>query len=100
MTLTTQSSAGESWQVLGPECGSPRAPRPGEEQWVNYQSWNNLTRCHISSDCPDNGLDQSKWEYMGFGIWENKDGEENEGQELAAKHSLARDIQVGVSLAF
>ena len=48
----------------------------------------------MASDCPDNGLDQSKWEYMGFGIWENKDGEEGEGQE-GAKTSLARDIQVG-----
>ena len=37
---------------------------------------------------------------MGFGIWENKDGEESEGQEVAAKHSLARDIQVGISLVY
>jgi hypothetical protein len=41
-------------------------------------------------DGPDSGLDQSKWEYMGFGIWENREGEEGEGGP--AQHSLARDI--------
>ena len=32
---------------------------------------------------PDNGLEHGKWEYMGFGIWESKDGEE--GEQVASK---------------
>lgn len=78
-----------------PPVRSKVSPGKFSGQSVDHHELHALERSN--GDCPDNGLDQSKWEYMGFGIWENKDGEETEGQELAAKHSLARDIQVQTS---
>lgn len=39
----------------------------------------------------ENGLDQSKWEYMGFGIWENR---EEEGEPVPSPRQGVRDLQV------
>ena len=45
-----------------------------------------------NGDGPDNGLEHGKWEYMGFGIWENKDGEENDG--VGGHQVASKDIHV------
>jgi len=81
--------------------GGPPAPplrskvSPGKFSGTNGVDHHQLHAAErTNGDGPDNGLEHGKWEYMGFGIWENKDGEENDHGQHQHMNGINKDIHV------